>query len=379
MKRFSCPLALLLASLLLVSVTAGIALSSEDGFQPVTGPCRLAFPADHGPHADYRTEWWYYTGNLSDAKGRRFGFQLTFFRVGLQAPHGRRDWPQPPSAWRSDQMYLAHAALSDIDNGRHRKAETMARPVLSLAGTEQRDGAVTIGVHDWQAVIRPAGHRLVAETDHFAIRLDLQTIKPPVMHGDAGYHRKGQEPGRASCYYSFTRLAATGTLTVEGLHHDVRGSAWMDHEFGTAPLQPGITGWDWFSLQLSDGTEVMLYLLRQADGTRNAASGGTFVPASGAPHHLASDDVTVEPRDYWTSPRSGGRYPIQWRLRIPSLGLDLLLSADLKDQEMDTLDTTGVIYWEGSVNAAGTRDGEPLEGVGYVELTGYAAPFDAPM
>ena len=365
--------------LFLVVITACPAVASDEGFRQVTSSCRLSFPSDHGPHPDYRTEWWYYTGNLTDSDHRRFGFQLTFFRSGLQPPGHRKDWPDPSSAWRSDQIYLAHAAISDIAGGRHLQAERMARPVLSMAGAGQTGAAVTISVHTWQAVITPDGHRLAADAGDFTLNLDLKAAKPPVVHGEGGYSRKGQSPERASCYYSFTRLQAAGSLTVDGTRHRVQGSAWMDHEFSTAPLQPGITGWDWFSLQLTDRTEVMIYLLRQPEGTLNPASSGTVVLPSGQTQHLLTSDVKVTPLSFWTSPHTGARYPVEWRLRIHPLQFDLILAANLKDQEMHTPQSTRVVYWEGSVRAEGTRNGEVIDGVGYVELTGYATPFDAPM
>ncbi len=350
-----------------------------DGFKSVTGPCGLSFPADHGPHPEYRTEWWYYTGNLTAADGHRFGFQLTFFRSGLQPPENRNNWPTPASAWRSDQLYLAHAAITDITNGRHLQAERMARPVLTLAGAEQTPATVRIHVHGWQTVISPKGHRLQADADGFALRLDLTPVKPPVLHGDNAYSRKGQSPERASCYYSFTRLQAAGSLVVNGDRHAVQGSAWMDHEFSTAPLQPGLSGWDWFSVQLADQTDIMFFRLRESDGSLNPASSGTLVSPSGEWQHLKSTDVHLAPLDFWTSPHSGARYPIAWRLHSPALQLDITLTASVKDQEMRTPRTTRVDYWEGSLVVTGTRKGESIDGIGYLELTGYADPFDAPL
>jgi predicted secreted hydrolase len=200
-----------------------------------------------------------------------------------------------------------------------------------------------------------------------------------VLHGDAGYSRKGQSPERASCYYSFTRLQADGTLTLDGTPHRVRGTAWMDHEFSTAALQPGITGWDWFSLQLSDRTEIMIFLLRQHDGNLNPASSGTYVTPSGQPRHLSREDVHIEALDFWTSPHTGARYPVKWNVRIAPFNYEFIVTASLADQEMRTARSTGVVYWEGSVRAQGTRQGKPVDGVGYVELTGYDKPFDAPM
>jgi predicted secreted hydrolase len=263
--------------------------------------------------------------------------------------------------------------------GRHLQAERMARPVLSLAGADRVGDTVTVHVHGWQTVITPRGHRLQADNGAFALALDLTADKPPVMHGDDGYSRKGQSPERASCYYSFTRLQAQGTITIGGIRHGVKGSAWMDHEFSTAPLQPGITGWDWFSLQLSDKTEIMMFLLRHPDGTLNPASSGTVVLPSGQTRHLPEGDVRIVPLSFWTSPHSGARYPVKWKVNVAPLKLALTVTANLEDQEMRTPRSTNVVYWEGSVRAEGTHDEKTIGGVGYVELTGYAQPFDAPM
>lgn len=377
MKLLKLPAAFM-ATLLWIAVT-GTAGPQAGDYSQVADPCGLSFPDDHGPHPGYRTEWWYYTGNLSGADGKRFGFQLTFFRSRLAPPAGTADRPQPSSAWRADQLYLAHAALTDITGGRHYQSEKTARPVLSLAGAEQTDRVWTIHVHNWRTVISPDGHRLQADTDDFALTLDLIPDKSPVLHGRDGYSLKGQLPGRASCYYSISRLQAAGTLALDGPPQTVQGTAWMDHEFSSAPLQPGITGWDWFSLQLSDRTEIMIYLLRQADGRLNPASSGTYVPPSGKSRHLALGDVHIEPLAFWTSPHSGARYPIKWKLTVDGLKCDLTVTAALFDQEMQTPRSTNVTYWEGSVRARGVKGDKSVEGVGYVELTGYAKPFQAPM
>lgn len=373
------PLAIALPILLFLTVAGCRTDKHDDGYLQVTGPCNLSFPADHGPHPGYRTEWWYYTGHLSDAHRHRFGFQLTFFRSRLKPPGDRRTWPHPASAWRTDQLYLAHAAVTDITGGRHLQAERIARPVLSLAGADPTPDGWRIYLHTWQAVITPSRHLLRAETPHFDFTLTLTPTKPPALHGNAGYSRKGQTPERASCYYSFTRLQAEGILVVDGTPHRVNGTAWMDHEFSSAPLQPGIAGWDWFGLQFSDDTEVMFYLLRNADGTVNAASSGTYVLPSGETRHLRRDDVRITPLAYWTSPHTDARYPVKWRLIIAPLNCELIVTADLADQEMRTPHSTNVVYWEGSVKTAGTKAKKHIQGVGYVELTGYAKPFDAPM
>jgi len=372
-------LAIALPILLLFAVAAGRAGSKADGYLQVTDPCNLSFPADHGPHPGYRTEWWYYTGHFSDSRRHRFGFQLTFFRSRLKPPADRQTWPHPASAWRTDQIYLAHAALTDITGGRHLQAEQIARPVLSLAGADPTTDGWRIYLHAWQAVITPTRHLLRADTQHFNFTLTLKPSKPLVLHGNAGYSRKGQTPERASCYYSFTRLQAEGSLELDGTRHQVHGSAWMDHEFSTAPLQAGITGWDWFGLQFSDQTEIMFYLLRNADGTVNAASSGTYVLPSGKTRHLRQDEVRITPMAYWTSPHSGARYPVKWQLAIAALDCRLTVTADPADQEMRTPHSTGVVYWEGSVKADGVRESKRTQGVGYVELTGYVKAFDSPM
>ena len=369
----------LLTAALLTLFCAGFCVAADDGFREVTGPCGLRFPEDHGPHPNYRTEWWYYTGNLTGEDGHRFGFQLTFFRSALNPPAKRREWPEPASAWRTDQIYLAHAAVTDIDAGRHLQAERMARAALGMAGAEQSETGTIIHLNAWRAAIGPESHHLSATADEFVLDLSLAPAKPPVTHGDGGYSAKGTSPGQASCYYSFTRLAAGGSLTIAGRQYAVEGLAWMDHEFSTAPLAPGIAGWDWFSLQLDDRTEIMIYMLRQTDGTMNPASSGTVVLPSGERRHLHRAEMRVEALDHWTSPRSDARYPIAWRVSIAALNLEVMVEANLADQEMRTPQSTGVTYWEGSVNAAGTRKGVNVSGAGYVELTGYAKPFDAPM
>ncbi len=354
------------------------AAADEEGYWRVTGPCGLTFPRDHGAHPDYRTEWWYYTGNLIDENQRRFGFQLTFFRSALRPP-GEPDAPAHPSAWRTRQVYLAHAAVADIQGGRHLTAEKMARAAMGLAGVEMQGDAVTIRLLDWQARIAPRQQHLRAAADNFSLDLALVPLKPLVLQGDQGYSRKGQAPGRASCYYSFTRLQTSGVLILDGRRFTVSGSSWMDHEFSSAPLQPGITGWDWFSVQLSDGSELMMFLLREQGGGINPASSGTFVYADGRTLALKDTDIAAAVLDYWHSPHSGALYPSAWKVTVAPLGLTLHITTSLADQEMLTPGTSRVTYWEGSVRVQGSYQKRDVDGVGYVELTGYAAPFEAPM
>ena len=353
--------------------------ADQEGYLSVTGPCDPVFPEDHGSHPGYRTEWWYYTGNLEAESGHRYGFQLTFFRSRINTPADERRWPQPHSVWRTGQIYLGHAAVSDISGKRHLQAELMARATLGMAGISQNEMSTRIFIQNWSAKIGADRHLLKAVSDGFSYELTLEPVKPPVLHGEAGYSRKGSTPQRASCYYSFSRLKTEGALRLGGQTMAVRGLSWMDHEYSTAPLEPGIIGWDWFSLQLSNQTEIMLYLLRNEAGGLSPASSGTFVDRSGKPRHLAKDDFRVQVLQSWKSPLSGGEYPVHWQISVIPLAIQLTAKAGIPDQEMRTRATTGVTYWEGSVSIDGSAGKLPLKGSGYVELTGYAQFFSAPM
>jgi predicted secreted hydrolase len=205
----------------------------------------------------------------------------------------------------------------------------------------------------------------------------MKPVKEPVRHGINGYRRKGGTPALASCYYSFTRLATTGTVTVAGKSFEVEGESWMDHEFSTAPLEPGTVGWDWFSIQLADKSEIMLYLLRREDGGVSPASSGSYIDASGALRHLDYSYFEIDVMDTWKSKKSGATYPSRWRVNIPLLGIELKLVSNLPDQEMRTAGSTGATYWEGSVSVKGSKGGSPVDGNGYVEMTGYAGPMTA--
>ena len=359
---------------------AGVGMAAgEGGFRQVTGPCGFVFPRDHGAHPGYRTEWWYYTGHVESDAGKRFGFQLTFFRYRLAPPTARQGWPEPRSAWRADQVYMAHAALTDVSGRRHLSAERTARNAAGLAGTVLEGETVTVHLGPWSAQITDQGHCLAAASEDFGLELDLTSLKAPTAHGENGCSRKGSEAGRASCYYSMTRLEARGQITVEGRRHEVTGLAWMDHEYSTAPLESGLSGWDWLSLQLGDGSDLMAFFLRRPDGTWHPASSGTLVAPDGSATHLAADAIPLEVTHHWQSPHTGGRYPAGWRFQIPVLDLVLDILPAIDDQEMRTPQSTGVIYWEGLVDAAGRRGGRPLEGQGYMELTGYAEAFEAPL
>jgi predicted secreted hydrolase len=348
------------------------ASGSEAGFQVLSGFCGLKFPDDHGAHPGYRNEWWYYTGNLKAEDGRRFGVQLTIFRAQISPPQAVRSWPRPASRWRTQQLFVGHAAVSLLEKRQHLQDQTIARGALNLAGAQQNTAGEThVFIDDWSIVIGPQSQRIQAKAKDFAFDLNLVPQKPPVLHGDQGYSRKGSDPQSASCYYSFTRLLAQGNLTVEGTSLAVEGLSWMDHEFSSAALEEDIAGWDWFSLQLSDQTELMIYLLRKKDGSYHPSSGGTRVDASGQAQALKRDDVRVEILDHWKSPASGAVYPSAWKIGVPRLALELDITPNLAAQEMRTAQSTGINYWEGSVQAKGRSERGALSASGYVELTGY--------
>lgn len=348
-------------------------------YEQINGPCNQEFPRDHGPHQGFKTEWWYCTGNLESAEGRRFGFQITFFRSRMTPEPIQPDPSEPLSGWRTQQIYLAHAALSDLTRGTFLQDERMARGALDLAGARLDDDTTRVFLADWELNLGPERHRLQATATDFALELTLLPEKPPVRHGLAGTSQKGERPESASCYYSFTRLGVSGRVTAAGVTREVSGSAWMDHEYSSAPLEPELVGWDWFSLQLSDRSELMIYLLRDRDGTYTGASAGSLVAPSGQVTALARDEIEIEAKGSWKSPRTGGRYPARWRITLPGQGLELLITPNLANQEMVNAASGLPPYWEGSVSVVGSRRGRELSGLGYVELTGYARAFDAPL
>lgn len=345
-------------------------------YRSVTGPCDFVFPGDHGAHPDFRTEWWYYTGNVFTPSGNHYGFQLTFFRSQIAEPGSEKTWPTKPSAWRTKDLFLAHSALSDLERKHFYHDERMARGGAGLAGVAQAQGATRIFMGNWAAVIESDTHRLKATARDFTLDLLCKAEKPLTAHGAGGYSLKGKKPESASCYYSFSRLEAEGSITVHGTPVPVRGTAWMDHEFSSAPLEDDLEGWDWFSLQLDDRTELMIYLLRQKTGGNSPSSSGTFVKASGEAVRLSSNDFRVEILERWKSPRSGATYPSRWRIHVIPLNLELSIVPNLADQELITGKSTRVTYWEGSVSVSGRSGQSLVSGLGYVEMTGYAKPFN---
>ncbi len=334
------------------------------GFAQADEPRSFRFPADHGPHPAYRSEWWYFTGNLRTADGREFGYQLTLFRQGLRPP----DEPDNrTSDWATNQVYMGHFALSDVDGGRFFDAERFTRGAAGIAGAQT--APVKVWLEDWSIDWRHDGSIAVeAGQPEFAVNLVLNRVKPIVFQGGNGLSQKGPEAGNASYYYSMTRLHAEGTVRVQNREFDVTGRSWLDREFSSSFLSESQVGWDWFALQLDNGTELMLYRLRRADGTKSPFSSGTFVAQNGDTRQLASDDFELTPTDEWTSPRSGATYPIAWRIAVPSLDAVLAIEPKLRDQEL----SGSFLYWEGAIRVTGRIDGSRIAGEGYAELTGYA-------
>ena len=335
-----------------------------EGFQRVTGPQLFEFPVDHGPHHDFQTEWWYYTGNLDTVEGRHFGYQLTFFRRALVPPDHR---PERSSDWATDQVYMAHFALTDVAGGHFHAFERFARGAAGLAdaqGTPYR-----VWLEDWSVQqVQADAIRLRAAQDDLAIDLSLIDRKGPVLQGEGGYSEKGPGSGNASYYYSQMRLDSSGTIRVGDGLYQVRGLSWMDHEFSSSGLAPDQVGWDWFALQMDDGSELMVYQIRRTDGSVDPFSSGTLVTRDGRPRHLSRDDFSIRIDGTWRSPRSGATYPARWRVEVPLADLSLNIEPYLADQELDV----SIIYWEGAVRVSGQRDGSSVSGSGYIEMTGYA-------
>jgi predicted secreted hydrolase len=323
---------------------------------------KYEFPRDHYAHPDFKTEWWYFTGNLTAEDGRELGFQLTFFRQGVQRGH------ETGTRFAVDDIKLAHFAVTDITDGKFRFAQKVSRGSFGEAGFS--DGERIAWIDDW--TLRwtgPGKFRLEAADQDFALALNLTSAKEPVFHGENGVSQKSAGEGRASHYYSYTRLAAEGTVTLGGRTMDVKGWSWFDQEWATNQLTENQTGWDWLSLQFEDNTELMLFQIRLKDGRREPFSHGTWIDAEGNAVPVKDADFEWVPGRVWRSKETGGDYPVEWKLRIPKLDLDLEITAAMDGQE---LVLQPISYWEGSVRGEGLRHGQAVRGRGYLEMTGYA-------
>lgn len=338
------------------------------GFARALLPRTFSFPQDHGPHKKYKIEWWYYVGNLETPEKRHFGYQLVFFRVGLRADPVKRE-----SAWGTNHIYMAHFAVTDVKSQRFYNFERTSRAALGLAGAES--ARYHIWLEDWYAEEQGENALpmdLHAAQDTISIDLELNSDKPIILHGNQGLSQKSAKPGNASYYYSLTRMNTNGTIRIGPQIFHVTGLSWMDREWSTSALGGEQVGWDWFALQLSDGREVMFFQLRKRGGGIDRHSAGTIISPEGHKRSLAFSDVEIDVLGYWTSPVDGIRYPSKWQLRMPDAQLQCTITPYLQNQE---LNTATVRYWEGAVKIEGHEGPSPIEGNGYVELTGYGEEF----
>lgn len=344
-----------------IAVNAALGSGDNAGYQRAEQPRPFQFPADHGPHPQFRNEWWYATGNLTDAAGRQFGYQLTLFRIALSPTA-----PAVDSAWRTQQVYMGHFALTDVVNQRHYGFERFSRGALGLAGAQAEPFRVWL--ENWELAGGESGvlpMRIRAQEDKIAIDLILSQGKPLTLQGDQGLSQKSADPGNASYYYSYSRLPTQGTIQINGQTFTVNGASWLDREWSTSALGPEQSGWDWFALHLDDGRELMFYRLRRKDNSTDVFSKGVLVAADGQTRLLRFGEVDLQPIGEWHSPQTGDRYPASWQLQVPAEQLNLTVTPKVADQEMRLT----VRYWEGAVTVKGRAGDQEITGQGYLEMT----------
>ncbi len=342
-----------------------------DGWRKAEPGWKFDWPRDHAAHPDFKTEWWYFTGNLRATDGRRFGYQVTFFRSGMRAPGQRA---AAKSRFVVDDVKFGHFTITDAGARQFHFSQQILRGAFGEAGFGdlKKDATSTslAWLGDWSLTLTQDGAMLLRASDGArSLGLRLENAKPWALHGDAGLSTKADVPGHASQYYSGTRMRSHGTLQIGGQPLAVEGESWFDHEWATNQLAPGQVGWDWFSVQLDDGSELMIYRLRKKDGSADGASAGSFIAKDGSVRHLRLDEMRLTPTRFWQSAKTRGKYPIEWRVEVPSLSLALDVTTPVETQEL-ALDP--IAYWEGMIDVRGTRDGRALNGHGYLELTGYA-------
>jgi len=345
--------------------TSSNSLLSADNkaYARVLKPAAFTFPKDHGAHPEYHVEWWYFTGNLQSAAEQKFGYELTFFRFALTP-----DQPKSLSMWRDNQIYMAHFALTDVQDKHFYTDERFSRAGNDLAGADVEKYHVWL--YDWKAEATDESGSVIhleAKTDEFAISLNLKPEKKIALQGFEGYSKKNEELGNASYYYSYTRMATTGSIWVNQQSFDVSGSSWMDREWSSAALSAEQVGWDWFALQLSDHSELMFYRFRRKDGKQDIHNAGAIFNADDSKISLDYSDVSIKVLEHWKSPHSYISYPAKWHISIPSQRLELEITPLINDQELNHR----YRYWEGAISVTGKKYDQPINGQGYVELTGY--------
>jgi len=363
-------------SLSMKGVLGGQTSDQEDHFKQVLNPRVFQFPRDHLAHQAYKTEWWYLSGNLStnslnkSGSTHKFAYQFTLFRFALRPEKSSSE----NSAWRSSNVYMAHIALTDLNNHKFYQQERFSRDALSLAGAgKKEDGSLQFWLNDWQLKSLAADHlfplTLDIKNDKFALQLQLEMAKPMVLQGKQGLSQKSSK--HASYYYSYTRLASKGSITIEDKVFKVSGNSWIDREWSTSSLGEDQQGWDWFALHLDDGSDLMLYQMRKKDGSADIYSSGMLVDPQGHSQVLQASEFYLQVIEYWQSPVSSIRYPIKWSIAIPGQNIQLTVSTQSKQQEWSKAGGFSFNYWEGSVDVKGIKNQQPVSGSGYLEMTGY--------
>ena len=335
-------------------------------FMQVRTPRPFAVPRDHGAHYNFPTEWWYFTGHLKGSQGT-FGFEVTFFRIGVTTAKSDQQTLLPRS------LFVGHFAITDDRNETFYHSEILERDsIAEVAGASE--STLHVWINDWTAkMVSEKRIELSAHMDAAALSLALRPAKKLVLHGNKGLSQKGATPGDASYYSSFTRMGGSGTLSLPDrppVPVEVIG-AWMDHEVLSSKTGPDAAGWDWFALQLDTNQELMLYHLKDSAGKISPFSSGSFIDTDGSVRHLTVDDFQIRTLSEWTSPTTGITYPSKWKLHIPSLQLSMTVEPTIPDQELITKKTTGITYWEGRSTVSGSLGSKPVSGNAYVELVGY--------
>lgn len=352
-------------------VIAGEASTLRDG----TEHAGVQLPRDLYAHREAQTEWWYYTGHLQSASGRRFGFELVFFKRRTDLDR----FGIVPLRLIANPLYLAHFAVTDEAHGSFRYAHRKSTGGKFDLRAEASEERYYLRLGNWTVREVDGTHILRATLgDDLIFEADLTSTKPHVLNGQEGVGVSFKDEGEASRYFSLTRMRAEGRITWHGETESFHGSAWMDREFGTWRTTDNQKGWDWFSIQLDSGADLMVYHLRNAAGEPSPFSSGTFVDAEGEATHLVREDFQLETLSYWTSPHTGARYPSRWRLRVPRFDVDVEVAPVMEDQELDTRGSTMIVYWEGACRVSGLHGSQETKGRAYVELVGYDRSHEQP-
>jgi predicted secreted hydrolase len=347
--------------LCIVCLPGRAAETDAQGWSLAVPGYQITFPQDHRAHYDFRTEWWYFTGNLKEKNGRELGYELTFFRYGFRPPGNRAP---VSSRFVMDDLKFAHFAVTDISGKKFYYDSRVSRGAFGEAGFG--NGKRLAWIDDWELSFGPGFH-LRAATANYALDLELNPVKPPVLQGENGLSQKAAGEGKASYYYSITRLVSSGSIRIGNENYQVTGNSWFDREWATNELAENQVGWNWFAIQLTDGSDLMLYQMRLKGGGIDPHSCGKWIGADGSIIDLGVNDFELASTKSWHSPSSKANYPVKWELRIPKLQLELMISPRLENQELNL----SSVYWEGAIKLRGERQNQAIDGVGYLELTGY--------